>query len=916
MPLRVNVANGETSIEVVDLRLPGFIPLVLARTYHSGNKDIGLLGAGWSSTLDKSLQVMSDRIRYKDGSGQSFFFRRTEQGRQVVHEETGMLLQHHPDAFVVYLSPLVQHVFRKRSMGRGTISIDRIEDLNGNKIQFFYQESRLVGITDSAGRQLRFSYSGQLISSVQVASGQESATVRGYQHDVQGNLVGVTNATRHETRYAYDNQLMVSCTNRLSGSQYAQYDDKERCVALWNSDGSVVRKIEYDDLRQVTRVTGIQAKQSLYKHLYQRIVTEQIDPLAKSQHYYYDGGAFLGYATDKGTVGSLQKMDREALTLIQADGESRIATYTYNNLGVAESILDGYDNLFSLEYDDKANLNRLITMRGATWSFLRDERGQVKGISSPEGRKIRLNYSKGGRELTISDDLGLRFEAKYDPMGRLIERRDGMGRVQRFTYDPEGRLTTGKVDQGYEVRFTYDAEGNLTTVTDSRQRNEHMKYDAFSRLTSYTERKGGRWQFQYDEDGRLAAATNPQRQTAKFFYDWQGRLRKSVKFDGAAEQYLYVDDGYKVVSERTRKETSRHYSPLFELIREVATDGSERHFEYGPCGDLLSVAGPKGEVFFSYNEEGALSSVQSEDTQILFEYDQDGNLVSVNELAGSSLELKYDKRSRLVSLHHNDVLACEMQYDKGDRLSALTLANGNSFQFTYDPLDRLQERRSGGGHHPGDSVRFRSKESQAAKADWLSSASGHIGQDQEAAAWGVLLQSRNGMLLAAMMGEYQIPIWVQPHFFLKEETDLNKEIVLAGIYDATENLKRWAFPVGPDLLRQWEESIQHGIYWGYSEVPRAHEVGVPWMALNYYFLARKGYDAHYNEELSKHPDSQQMELGRSPDQALTGSHITGVLKNLAWNRRAIGNELDPTAAIHAGGGLSPHDALSILAGSQ
>ncbi|NBC18169.1 MAG: hypothetical protein GVY18_12735, partial [Bacteroidetes bacterium] len=421
MSLRVDIASGHTRLHVVDLRLPGYVPLVLSRTYRSDHDEDHLFGVGWTFNLDVRLRVVRDHVAFNGPSGRETYFKPIDVGMQVQHPKSGLVLQHHPDEYVVVVSPHRQFVFSKQRSGRGHLPVDRIEDALGNHIQCAYRGARLSTLADSAGRRIDFDYAGGRVAAIHVAGpdGRETRRVRAFRYDRHGDLVTVQDAAGRETAYEYDDHLMVARTNRLGGTQYAQYDDEGRCLTLWHGDGALQRGLSYDDHRQTCRVIDALGQQTLYRTLSQELVLMRTGPLAEEEFYHYDEGHHLiGFTSERGDLVTHQHVEEHVLT--QIDGESRLAVIQYSDMGLAETVIDPFEHEYDLGYDDETQLSRVTTPRGHTWRFERDRRGWVSKITSPEGRQVQRKLRSEG--ITVEDEHGLRYTAQVDVFGREFER--------------------------------------------------------------------------------------------------------------------------------------------------------------------------------------------------------------------------------------------------------------------------------------------------------------------------------------------------------------------------------------------------------------------------------------------------------------------------------------------------------------
>ncbi len=903
MPLRADIVTGETVLHAVDLRLPGYLPLALARSYRSGDDRPGPFGRGWRFSLDGTLEIGAEEWTYGAGSPRETIFTPIDVGRQARHA-TGLTLEHHPDAYVVYASPRCRQVFPKRAGRRGLLRIARLEDSGNHHVQFFYQGDRLTGLTDTLGRRILFAYSGARVTALRVveAGTEASVTVRSFRYDGRGRLVRVTDASGRSAALAYRKHLLVTYTNPLGGVCHAQYDDEGRCHALWQGDGSAARRLFYDSLRQTTRVVGSDGKQAIYRHVGGRQVLEQIDPAGDPQNYYWDERQrLIGFSDEQGGVTTFQRLDPDENTLTLLDGEERVALCEVNEHALVTSVADAFENRYVLEYDAHHRPVRLTTPSEAVWTFERDRRGAVTAVASPEERRVRLIRSGDGRTLTVEDEVGCCYEARCDGQGRLVECTDALGRRERRQYDAAGRLTDLRLAEGYALQMRYDAAGCPTRIADSEQGDWSFQYDRFGRLLRRTGPEGKRLQLQYDAEGRITAATGAQGRSARFAYDGYGRLVESAGLDGSIVRCRYGEDGVEVSIRREDGETIRTYNALGDPVAEVLSGGTERRFDYGPSGELLAVEAEERSAYFGYDAEGRIVSVDAGEAVLSFSYDREGNLLAVEDDADRRVGFRYDARSRLAAVRHAEA-SWHFTYDAGDRLTALRLPSGGQYTFGYDGLDRLTERRR---LDAAGAVLDRKTLAPSRDGKPWTERLHPPSEDAEAEPVGLdLYQSRHVRALLVSWGGLRLPVWMQQDALRGRCAGWTPRAVTAVVRGA-EAL--WDTPRagGRERLRRWNRASEQDL----TALPRSEAVRPAWRVLDLFFLAPSFYEASFPQGAASHAAHHRADPRRALDPMLTGRHMTEALRPASWASRAAGPHLRRGRFVPRRGGLRPEDVL-------
>jgi YD repeat-containing protein len=892
---------------VVDLWLPGRLPLVLARQYRSDGGD-GPFGHGWHFGLDVALRVESDRWVVREGSGREHAFTPIGTGTQAVHGESRLVLQHHPDAYVAYFSPLAQQVFPKKNASRGTIPVDHIIDPNGNRIQFRYEGGHLAAIIDSEERRIVLGRRGGRVVTLQVndATGSETVLLRRFRYDAQGDLVAEGDAQGREARYTYQQHHMVAYTNRLGGTQYAQYEASGRCLALWNEDGSQVRKLDLDDHRQNTHVLNGMGYQTLYQHVMHQLVLQQVDAFGDEQNYYYDDFQQLrGYSTPDGDTATFQGLDVNDGTLTQIDGESRLAAFTFEEDGLARQVADSKQHTYRYQVDDQHTLTRLTVPQGGSWAFDRDRHGRVVQIGSPEGRRLNLRWDARERELVVSDDGGLLQRSQFDLLGRVVRRTDASGRAVQATYRPTGHLEAVHVGDQYAVQFDYNAEGLLTRVATRGGGTTSYQYDSYGRVVRWQPADDPQWQFRYDREGRIAAARSQQGQTAQIEYDWQGRV-KQVTLDGQNELSYTYAQGPRITVQQNGTRYGQTYTPLMDPAEYVDAEGETTlQVEYGLTGEVVDAISERGAFSFTYDAQQRVSELVCDGTPLSCTYDRDGRLLDVQDEQGRRVELRYDRRGRLDAVQGDVQSDYRLRYDEAGRLQELRTPSGVRFQYAYDVLDRLVARRvvdvageTLSDHHFDDggapvADAFDLQEDGAA--------------DEAGKARAVLLQGRHGLVLMVHLGPAHLPVWVQGDVLDRgAPVPLSVQIARACV-QGPETLLRTSMPEGRALLDAWTAVLDGRLQRGLTQIPDSRDLGCDWPVLDAFFLDRAAYDYHFPRRVPGELPRHHEDRGRSADLVVTGTHMTDYLRPPAWDTHAVGPHLQGQADRFRRGGVQPED---------
>ena len=282
----------------------------------------------------------------------------------------------------------VKYIYPVLQAGQ-TSKIQRIEDRNGNQIQWTYTNGSLTGMTDPAGRTVTFSYTnGKLTSITDWASHTTTYTYTG---DDLTQEAGPTGAT---ITYTYNtDHLLTSITDPAGDTFSYTYDTQDRVITrTYLTDKTTT--YTYDPDNQKTTVT---------------------DPLGNATVYEYDA------------EGNITKV---------TDAMGNTITYTYQQ-GMITSRTDPNGNTTTWNYD----LNNANVLNRSNLLSLVDALGDPSSFT----------YNSENDLLTTTDALGNVTRFTYDANGNLLRQVDALGNMMTFTYDRYGQQVEGREVLGYEA---------------------------------------------------------------------------------------------------------------------------------------------------------------------------------------------------------------------------------------------------------------------------------------------------------------------------------------------------------------------------------------------------------------------------------------------------------------------------------
>lgn len=876
LALRVDIASGATVLDRTDLRLPGALPLVLARSYRSGAPS-GIFGVGWRHELDRTLRVEADRVVYADGAGRETSFAPVAVGMEARHPE-GLTLQHHAEDYVVYASPHWQEVFSKRGTAGPLLPLAKIEDGNGNRLQLTYSGGRLSEIADPEGRRIRFGYTGANVTQLVLAGAGSMQPIRSFRYGPGGTLVAETDATGGTTEYAYQDGLLVRATDPNGAVWHAQYDAERRCIAVWSGDGTIVRHFAYDPLRQTTRVVGTDGEQTIYRHLLGRQVIEAIDVEGESQNFYYDEAQrLIGYTLADGTVQVFRRLDADAGTLFQIEGEQRFAEATIGASGLVATVADAFENTYRLGYDERFNLATLTMPGGGVWTMERDRQGRVVRVESPMGQAAQ--FQRDGSTLRVVCNDRVVHTVVTDAFGRVVKRGDALGRETVVRYDPEGRVTALECG-AYRMTLAYDRAGRLIRLADSDRRDTRWQRDVAGRVVAIESAGRGALRFGYDLTGRLAEASG-NGTSLRFSCDAQDRLR--VAESPQTRTTFAYDDGKVAIT--TDAET-RVYDVFGDLVERRAPGGEATTYQYDPRGALLAVEPADGvATLIEYDADGRLDRFERGDDTLVFAHDAGGTLVAIEDGLGRHGILEYDAHNH-IALVRMAASHFRLECDAAGNLTAVHPPEGAPCSIAYDELGRPLSTTRG-----ADRSVVREDAPEVLR---LYEATGP-GDDNGALG---LVVGRSGLVLVAWFGTLAVPLWIQSEVRCPLP-DPTYHTVQALVHGADRAVGK---PPSDDDLLGWIRRCTQALGTG---APTPDLLGAGWSALDFFALAPGFYSPHLAWRQQHRAEPPE---GRST--GLTGAHHAFLCYPPLWQPR--GGTAQREAPVLLDGRLTPARAALLF----
>ncbi|WP_437670266.1 RHS repeat-associated core domain-containing protein [Sorangium sp. So ce131] len=717
----VDVVTGNVfTIPVLDVDLPGPLPLEIARAYYatSAERDVGL-GFGWCHSLAWDIEVGRRSITVWSDQGLGLEFDALEEGEGETGPE-GMVLLRGARGFVLDTGEGRWLVFEARHGERWLLTA--VRDAFDNTISLVYAGGRLAEVHDSAGRVVRVRRDREgRIAAWEIKNAPEQGrwiALGRFAYDERGHLVEARDADDHATTYTYDDDhLLLTHTSPVGLTFHFRYDGERRCVETWGAYGAGADRSLSDGVPAVL-ADGETAAKGIYhcKFIYDGDgYSEAIDSITVHRYFgnehgkldkavsagavverrYDEGGNLLAY-TD--SLGATTQWKRDALgrVLQEIDPLGRVTTHERDADGHIRRSIDAMGGETRVERF--AGGIAWTDPLGAQFESRFDARGLVVETIGPNGGRTRFGHDAHGNLVEKVDASGHVTRWAYDTWGRCTARQDPSGATFYYTYNTRGDLLSERKPDGSVVRYDYDAIGQRTSVMGENGRVTRYVYGGFRKLCEVHEADGAVTRMKYDREGRLVEVVNPKGEVHSIALNVAGMVVSERTFDGRQLHYRYDSEGRLIMAENgLGQKTWYEYDLAGQLIEQRYDDDRVERFEYDALGRIVRAEGPCGVFEYERNALGWVvrekQTVDGETVVVDIARDLVGNVVRRatslghaqtwdRDIMGQSTRVVLDGGEEILPVH--DVLGREV---------ARILPAGGRIDAAYDERDRLVQRR-------------------------------------------------------------------------------------------------------------------------------------------------------------------------------------------------------------------------------
>ena len=699
-----------------------------SRVYNSRDVSSGVLGVGWSTPADASLDADSGggaaRLRLSDGRVVSFGAAPDGSwvrpfgfdGDLVGDPVVGWSLTMVDGSSMAFDATGRVTGWSDGRGGAASVTwtgaqATSISATDGTGLVLSYDTSGLLsGVAANDGRAVTYGYDGGALASVTLPNGSavtygldgagrlasivdgSGVTTLTNTYDSEGRVVAQSLAGQGSATLVYDNVAQETVVTNVETNEATTY--------RWGTDGEV---IEIIDALDATSTRGV--------NMYGQIAST-VDRAGVAATYGYDargnvvversasgGETFMTYdsqdrvvevlAADGGVItfsytggervpssitdpegGVVTQTVTDGLVTQRIDGDGVVTAFTYDNARQLTSVTDGVGGVTLFDYDAAGRLIRQESPEGAVQEWAYDANGWLLAETAPDGGETTYTHDEAGRVLTVMDPAGAVTTNAYDTAGRLATTTDPVGGVTTYTYDDLGQVLTVTEPGGATTTNVWGPLGRLVSSTDPEGVTTSYDYDAAGRQVAVTT-PAGTAQTRFDAAGRVAEQEDPLGRITTFTYDVMDRLASTADPAGGVIAHSYDLAGRQVT--------------MTNAVGGVTTTG------YTPGGRIASVTDPVG-VTTSYRYDAAGRQVGVSDDaghETVTVLDGDGRPLSVTSPEGRSRTYTYDPAGRpLTETDGAGVVTTRSWSTRGELLGEQVTGQG-AVTYTYDPFGRV-----------------------------------------------------------------------------------------------------------------------------------------------------------------------------------------------------------------------------------
>ena len=704
----ISVGTGNVFVEISDYDTAGENKLGFHRYYNSRASYFGTLAANWRGSFDRFIrQADSSTLVAERADGQIIQFTlnagiwTTDSDLDMSITDSGGLWK---------LVDKDGNIEQYDDSGTKSGYLNSIQKRNGYIQTLSYNSSnQLTHVVDSYGRQLTFSYNGQLLQTLttpesSVSYSFEASTSSGGNDRLKTVSYSTSPVTTQVFTYSSgaNNAYALTSITDENGVVHESwtYDSYGRGLTSKVGTGSNAdtTTISYNDSDGSRNVTNGLGQQEVYK-----FTTLQGTP--KITEIDRKATSTTAAAT------KLFTYDANGYSASVTDWNGHRTEYTNNAYGHPTQIKEAADTASprttNITYGNTYhNVVVTVSTSGQFVSTSHDGSGNLTSSTATDYTSQSVPYSTNGQTRTTI--------YTWSPTGQLLSvqkpRTDVTAKTQ-YTYGTDGALLTITDAANHVTQITSHTGGGLPlTMVDANGVTTTLGYDARQRLTSSSIMVGGTARttaYSYDAVGNLLTTMMPDGSTFTNAYDDAHRPISKTDYDGDVIAYTLDPMGNQTqaITKNASGTTTRQHASTFDALGRLLTDKDGMNdtttYAYDANGNATTITDPAShaitQAFDAFNRR---TSVTDRGTGITAtSYDAHDRPLTVTAPNGAVTSYVYDGFGEMIQETSADRGTTVYQYDADGNLTQKTDATGAVTNWTYDALDRPLARS-----YPADST--------------------------------------------------------------------------------------------------------------------------------------------------------------------------------------------------------------------
>ncbi|GGC06677.1 RHS repeat-associated core domain-containing protein [Dyadobacter sediminis] len=731
----VNSYTGNLYHSRTDLKIPGrglTIDITFSYNASRRNKDWGM-GKGWTFTYNMAYRTDTAGFWIERADGRRDLFRKSGANYIAPKGIYDALKEYESGKFYVQTKEGLRYYFENATHRKLT----KMQDANGNQLNFAYTDTLLRQLSNSSGHAVKFAWQEGRLAEISDNTCEPGRKIT-YAYDSLGNTNKVVNPIGDFVQYYSDSTARITGFTDEGGNNMSIF---------YNANGAVSKVVSCATshsfnyaTRQLKTFVAEQLNGQNVVTTYQfddqgRVISKKGNCCGFNLDYGYDENNNVAKLADGNKKQTAYEYDSNGNVIKETDAAGQVATYTYNlTYNKVTSFTDKNGNKTTFQYDSKGNItqigkpldftekstydtngNRLtyVNANNNTTRYEYDENGNLIKVTDPEGGITSYTYDCYGNKLTETDPENNTTSFSYNALNQLIKTTNvlghvttytynklglqsavtnALGKTTKYTYDGLGRRIGTIMPMGNSTQTEYDGQGNVISETDGNGNVTAYTYNNRRQPLSITDALGNSIFYEYDEAGNKLSETDKNGNITRFEYNDLYQLTKVTDALGGVTSYSYDAMGNRTAElDANGNTTAFAYDALQRLVKVTDALGYSEEYTYDKVGNRLTVRDKNGHITATtYDKLNRKKTITDALKGIVtLSYDKNGNVLSEKDALSRTTKYTYDALNQQATITNPLNEVTTYTYDAAGNEKTATSPNGNVVTSTYDDNGQL-----------------------------------------------------------------------------------------------------------------------------------------------------------------------------------------------------------------------------------